>query len=553
MSAPSRRRRWLPPVLALLALAAVGLGWGWVQLARVARPPADCLPAGVTFVSRHWDAAPRLPSLLENPLLRSALAAAGADLDLVSETVADPIFRSLLGTEALLAYAPPAPARPAAWYGVAAVGRTAASLQAQLRLFRPSGYLPLDLPSGKAWLVTLLDLPHPFRLAIAFRRGLVLAALSANPSAIDALLLAADGLAPALSSASPDFAAFAADTNRVPPDRAWAALPSGSAVADAPALTSSAIALRATFPPALFPPFATWSSILNALQTASPAPSPAPAIPPSALPGLAALLRDAPCALLSLPRPALSTLAQIPGLDPTLAYAARMALVASTSSTLAAVLDGSHSGHLSWGPMRSWGLSGFRVPTLLLATPAPDGPDPILRNLSTVCDLSNRRFSGTFSVQPLPAPYPAWLLAASDPAEWVNQRPRPERPAAAFLRGWFIVASNLETLEKIAARAADPVPSPLPAWADALSSQTSADPSPAAFWLHPPRALATTQDLLHTWNLLARFLPVEPLPPALLPTIESVRKTWALPPSASLALAPSPTTPAAPALSLQIP
>ena len=552
MSAPARRH-WLPPLLILLALAAVAGLWAWHRLALVARPPADCLPARVTFVSRHFDAAPRLPSLLANPLLRSALAASGADLELVEETVADPIFRSLLGTEAILAYAPPAPSRPAAWYGVAAVGRTAFSLQTQLRLFRPSGYLSLSPPSGKAWLVTLLDLPRPWRLSIAFRRGLVLAALSPDPSAIDELLLAADGLAPALSATSPDFAAFAANPNRTPPDRAWAALPSGSALAEAPALTDSAIALHATFPPGIFPPFATWPSILDALQTAAPASSPAPAIPPASLSDLAALLRDAPCALLSLPRPALSTLAQIPGLDPTLAYAARMALVASPSTVLAAVLDGSHSGHLSWGPMRSWGLSGFRVPTLLLATPAPNGPEPVLKNLSTVCDLSNRRFNGTFSVRPLSAPYPAWLLAASDPAEWVNQRPQPERPAAAFLHGWFLIASNLETLQKIADRASDPAPAALPDWASALSSHTADSPAPAAFWLHPPRALSTTLDLLHTWTLLARFLPLEPLPPDLVPTLETVRKTWSLPPSASLALSPDPAAPASPSLSLQIP
>lgn len=557
MTSPARRRR-LPAVLFCLVVAALGLAAARAYLSRPLRPPADCLPAAATFASRHLDAAPRLPALLENPLLRSALAASGADLDSIDATLADPIVRSLLGTEAWLAYVPPAPSRAPALYGVASVGFTAFSLQSQLRCFRPDGYTPLSFPSPaparRAWLVSLPDLPPPWRLAIAFRRGLVLAALSPDPAAIDALLLAADARAPALAVSDSSFAEFAAaPADRASPDRAWSRLSSGPLLAEAPALTASSLAFRASLPPAIFPPFATWSSILDALSAASPASPPPPALPPDAVPDLAALLRDAPCALLSLPRPALSTLAQIPDLDPSLAFAARMALVASPSTVLAAVLDGSHSGHLSWGPMRSWGLSGFRVPTLLLATPAPDGPEPLLKNLSTVCDLANRRYAGTFSVRPLPAPYPVWLLAASDPAEWVNQRPQPERPAAAFLRGWFLIASNLEILQKIAARAADPAPAALPGWADALSTRAADSPAPAAFWIHPPRALATTLDLLHTWTLLARFLPLEPLPPDLVPTLESVRKTWTLPPSASLALSPDPASPASPSIALQIP
>lgn len=555
-TSPASRRRWRFALFAVLLLAAGGLLWGWALVSRILCPPYRCVPARASFVSLHSDFGTSLSGGLRNPLVVSSLSQVLGDSSSWMPAEDDPLLRRLTGAEAVLAYAPASPGHPAAWYGVAAIGPSAFSLQTQLRLFRPDGYLPLAFSSPlapaprKAWLVQLPDLPPRQRLAIAFRPGLLLAALSEDPSALDELLLVADGRADSLFARSPDFASFASAPTAAYPDRVWWTPDSfpGALHADAAFSPPGTASAHATLPPAFFPPFAAWSSILSAFRN-NDSPAPAP-LDSTSLASLSSLLGDTPCALLSLPRPALSMLAQIPELDPTLAFAARMSLVASTSFLVAAVLDGPLSGHLSWGPMRSWGLAGFRVPTLLLAVPAPDGPNPILRNLSTVCDLANRRFQGTFSLHPITASRPAWQLGAADPAEWVNILHPSERPAAMFINGWFVAASNLDALEKLAART--PADSS-PAWAAALAPQTTDSPSPAILSLRPARTLDTALDLAHSWNLLARFLPLIPIPREAVSALSSTRSSFPLPPSLALSLAPDASSPDSPSLSLHVP
>ena len=556
---PGSRRRKGCAVAMALCLAAGGLLWGWAKISKVLCPPFRCVPARASWVSLHEDFGTALSDCLRNPLVVSALSQVLGDSSEWLPADDDPLLRRLTGAEAVLAYAPASPGHPAAWYGVAAIGASAFSLQTQLRCFRPDGYLPLTFSSPlapaprKAWLVQLPDLPPRQRLVIAFRPGLLLAALSENPNALDELLLVADGHADSLFASSPDFASFASSPPSGHPNRAWWKPDSwpDALHGDAAFSPPDTLSAHATLPTALFPPFAAWSSILSAFRNAE---TPAPAnLDAASLDALASILGDAPCALLSLPRPALSMLAQIPDLDPTLSFAARMSLVASTSVLVAAVLDGPLSGHLSWGPMRSWGLSGFRVPTLLLATPTPNGPDPILRNLSTVCDLANRRFAGTFSVQPVPSSGPPiWRLAASDPAEWVNVLHPSERPAAMFVDGWFVAASNLDALEKLVARSSSSTSAP-PAWTAALTPQPADSPDPAILSLRPTRTLDTALDLAHSWNLLARFLPLVPIPRETVSSLSSVRSSWPLPASLALSLAPDASSDGAPSLSLHIP
>ena len=66
-------------------------------------------------------------------------------------------------------------------------------------------------------------------------------------------------------------------------------------------------------------------------------------------------------------------------------------------------MDGEMGGRLTWGVIRSLGLSGLRVPTLLLATPAPD-PAAAEAAIQRVLDASNARYKAAFILQPVPAP-----------------------------------------------------------------------------------------------------------------------------------------------------
>lgn len=480
--------------LALLAISAAAAVWwvGYVPYDPLAiyRP----VPASATLVGRHLRLPERWNDLLANPLSLALMRTAGVDADAAAALAADEEsrqwFDKLAGREGTLAYLPGRFGGAPAWMAVSHLGGQSQKLRWQLALFRLPGFERLKhFPGRSVWRVEAPDL-EPGQLVIAFGEGVIMACVSENPGTIAEVLAAYDGRGQRLLDAESAFGTFAAEDARTAPDRFWIrddsewASPRSPGVAvEVPALRGDGMSLSAT--------------------TAGVPLVPETRAPSSELGGLVRLLGDAPCAAAVVKREALLQLLTQPGLQRDAYHALRMVLDVAMADRLAVVaMDGDMGGRLTWGTMSTLGLSGLRVPTLLLAAPAPD-PAEAERAIQRVLDASNAKYRAAFVLRPVPVPPSTiYVLESAGQNEWVDELARSDRPAYAVLDGWLLAASNLDALQKLAqaaaARPADAAATP--AWAASVDG-----PSALALWLDLARSGKVARDAIATWSMAQMF------------------------------------------------
>lgn len=491
-------RRWRSKRLLTLALLAVSVAtavwWvGYVPYDPLAiyRP----VPASATLVGRHLRLPERWNDLLANPLSLALMRTAGIDVDgaaaLASEGGSREWFEKLAGREGTLAYLPGRFGHAPAWMAVSHLGGQSQKLRWQLSLFRLRGFERLKAYPGRSvWRVEAPDL-EPAQLVVAFGEGVIMACLSENAGAIADVLAAYDGRGQRLMDAEPSFAAFATDDGRVAPDRFWIRDDSGVASPQTPGVVVEIPALRADG--------LTLSAATEGLSMV-----PETRAPASDLGGLARLLGEAPCAAAVLKREALLQFLTQPGIQRNVQYALRMVLEVATADRLAVVaMDGDMGGRLAWGTMKSLGLSGLRVPTLLVAAPAPD-PAEAEQAIQRVLDACNARYRAAFVLRPVPAsPATIHVLESAGQDEWVDELARSDRPAYVILDGWLLASSNQDALRKLVRRSAEAGEGgavPPPAWA------TAADSSQAgALWLDLARSGKMARDAIATWTMAQTF------------------------------------------------
>ena len=478
--------------LALLAAAVAAAVWwlGYIPYDPLAiyRP----IPASATLVGRHLDLPSRWNDLLANPLALALMRTAGVRTEDAAGLVADEEsrrwFEKLAGREGTLAYLPSRYGGAPAWMAVSHLGGESQKLRWQLSLFRVPGFHRMKQFPGRAvWRVDTPDLPPGQYLVIAFGEGVILACLSDTPLAIAEVLAAYDGSTRRLMEEEPSFRAFAEQDGRTVPDRLWIRDESGIAAEKSPGITLEIPALRGD------------ALALTAASDGAAALVPADRAATTDLGALARRLGDAPCAAAVVQRDVLLRLLAQPDLQRDARHAVRWIADAATDRVAVVFMDGELGGRLAWGAMGALGLSGLRVPTVLLATPVADEASAAAA-IQRALDASNARYRGAFVLQPVPAP-PAtiYVLASAAGDEWVDELSRSDRPAYTVLDGWLLAASNLGALQKLAQA---PAPGgPAPAWAAQVDR-----PAAAAAWLDLARSGKIARDAIATWSMAQMFM-----------------------------------------------
>ena len=480
--------------LALLAVSLVAAAW-WVVCVpydplAIYRP----IPASATLVGRHLRLPERWNDLLANPLALALMRTMGVRTEDAAALVEDEEsriwFEKLAGREGTLAYLPGRLGKAPAWMAVSHLGGESQKLRWQLSLFRVPGFERMkSFPGRSVWRVESRDLEPGQYLVIAFGEGVIMACLSEDPLAIEESLAAYDGRGQRLMEREPSFAAFAEGDDRSVPDRLWIrdesefASPSMPGIAvEIPTLLAQAISLTATTKGGEAVPEDRASAV--------------------DLGPLARRLGDAPCLAATVRRDALLQIWNRPDLTRDARHALRMILDVATADRLAlAAMDGALGGRLTFGLMRTLG-AGLRVPTLLLATPAPD-PAAAHAAIQRVLDASNARYRAAFVLKPMVLPAATlYVLESAGRNEWVDELPLEDRPAYAVLDGWLLAASNLGALRKLAesASAVSAGASDLPAWTDALAGAAA-----ASAWIDMARSGKVARDAIATWSMAQMF------------------------------------------------
>lgn len=481
--------------LALLAASVAAAVWwvGYVSYDPLAiyRP----IPASATLAGRHLRLPARWSDLLANPLALALMRTAGVDVEsaaaLVEEDESRKWFEKLAGREGTLAYLPGRFGMAPAWMAVSHLGGESQKLRWQLSVFRLPGFERMEqFPGRSVWRVESPDLAPEQHLSIAFGEGVIMACLSENPLAIAEVLAAYDGRGQRLMDAERSFARLVEGDNRSVPDRFWirdeseyASPGSPGVVVEIPALRGDAISLSAA--------------------TEGVARIPEDRAPLSETGALARRLGNAPCAAALVARKALLQLLTQPDLQPDARYALRMILDVATEDRVAVVaMDGELGGRLAWGAMGSLGLAGLRVPTLLLATPAPDAAAAEAA-IQRVLDASNARHKAAFVLQPVPSPSATiHVLASAGGDEWVDELSPSDRPAYVILDGWLLASSNLGALQKLAQGVVlSDGAAGMPAWA----AHGTGAPA-VSLWLDLVRSGKVARDAIATWSMAQMFL-----------------------------------------------
>lgn len=487
-------RTFRPKRLCTLALLAVSAAVGFWWVGHVPYDPLAIyrpIPASATLVGRHQALPARWNDLLANPLALALMRTAGVRTEdaarLVNDEESRRWFEKLAGREGTLAYLPGRYGSPPAWMAVSHLGGRSQKLRWQLSLFKVPGYSRMDaFPGHSVWRVEAPDLAPGQQLAIAFGEGILMACLSESPRAIAEVLGADDGHARRLAEEDPSFADFAGQDDRSVPDRLWfrgdpELAPSGIAV-DIPVLRGDAMSLSASAEGAEWLPE-------DGADSAD-------------VDALARLLGAAPCAVAGVRRDVLLKLLEQPWLRGDLRHVARMVAEVAADRVAVAFMDGDLGGHLAWGAMRSLGLSGLRVPTLVLATPAPD-PAAAGAAIQRILDSSNARYRAAFLIRPVATPAATLCtLESAGGNEWVDGLAPSDRPAYAVLDGWLLASSNLDALRKLAERASGGAAQRPP---DAWPAQV-ASASALAVWLDLARSGTTARDAMAMWSMAQTFL-----------------------------------------------
>lgn len=478
--------------LALLAVSVAVATW-WVghvpyDPLAIYRP----IPASATVVGRHLDLPARWNDLLANPLALALMRTAGvrtADAaGLVADEESRAWFEKLAGREGTLAYLPGRFGGAPAWMAVSHLGGQSQKLRWQLSLFNVPGFARMKQFPGRAvWRVDSPDLEPGQQLAIAFGEGVILACLSESPVAIAEVLAAYDGNVRRLMEAEPSFARFAAEDGRSVPDRLWFRDESEFASAESPGIAMEISALRS-------------DSVSLSASAEGALPVPEDRAGSVDFASLAHLLGAAPCAAATVTREALLQLLAQPGLRGDARHAVRMVSEVATDRVAVVFMDGDMGGRLAWGAMSSLGLSGLRVPTVLLATPAPEAAAEVIQR---ILDSSNARYRAAFVLRTLSVPpVTIHVLESAGGNEWVDALSRSDRPAYAVVDGWLLVASNLGALQKLVQPAsARGIDARAPAWA-APADRASA----VSVWLDLARSGKVARDAIATWSMAQMFL-----------------------------------------------
>ena len=490
MDARRFRSKRLVTLALLAASVAAGIWWvGHVPYDPLAiyRP----IPATATMVGRHLDLPARWSDLLANPLARALMRTAGVRTEdaaaLVEDEESRDWFRRLAGREGTLAYLPSRLGGAPAWMAVSHLGGQSQKLRWQLSLFRVPGFERMNqFPGRSVWRVDSPDLEPGQQLVISLGEGILMACLSESPLAIAEVLGAYDGRARRLMEEEPSFADFAGRDDRSVPDRLWIRgdrAPSASGVVvEIPVLRGDAMSLSAS---------TDGMEMLPDDREVSAAGE-----------SLARLLGVAPCAVAGVKRDVVLKMLEQPWLRGDFRHAARMMAEVATDRVAVAFMDGDMGGHLAWGTMRSLGLSGLRVPTLVLATPAPD-PAASGAAIQRILDSSNARYRAAFVLRPVQAKSATlYALESAGGNEWVDELAPSDRPAYAVLDGWLLASSNLDALRKLAQRVSSGETAPATAaWPAQVDSA-----SILAVWLDLARSGKTARDAMAMWSMAQTFL-----------------------------------------------
>lgn len=470
-----------------IALSVWWLGYIPYKPLAIYRP----VPASATFVGRHLALPARWGDLLANPLALALMRTAGVDAESAQALTADEEsrewFNKLAGREGVLAYLPGRFNAPPAWMAVSHLGGDSQKLRWQLSLFKVPGFTRLTQFPGRAvWLVATPDLDPRQKLVIAFGEGVLMACLSENPYAIAEVLGAYDGTVRRLMEAELSFKHFTESDDRSIPDRLWlrddsdwAAEGAPGILVDIPLLLSNAISLRAsTTGLEQVPEFqGGWGDVAE----------------------LARWLGAAPCAVAQIQRSVLEALTGEPGLSRDVQFALQMLLDVAGDTVLAVFMDGELGGRLAWGAMRTLGLSGLRVPTVLLATPVAT-PSAAAEEIQQLLDVSNARYRGAFMLRPVGVDSTTiQVLESAGGNEWVDDLAPSDRPAYAVVEGWLLVSSNREALQNLLrGRAATTGSS---AWTAAGGTAAA-----VAGWLDLARSGKLARDAIATWTMAQVFM-----------------------------------------------
>jgi hypothetical protein len=488
-----RPRILRPKRLATLALLAASIAIGVWWMGHIPYDPVAIyrpVPSSATMVGRHLDLPGRWMDLLANPLALALMRTAGVDTGEAAWLVADDEsrawFEKLAGREGVLAYLPGRFGAAPAWMAVSHLGGESQKLRWQLSLFKVPGFSRMtQFPGRSVWRVDTPDLDPRQKLVIAFGEGVIMACLSENLFAMAEVLGAYDGTVRRLMEEELSFKRFVETDVRGAPDRFWLRDESDWASPGAPGIWVEVPVLRGEA-----------MSLRVVSEGAAPVPE-GGARPPD-FGALARRLGQAPCAVAHVGREPLERLVSAPGIQRDVRFALRMALEIADDSVAVVLMDGDLGGRLAWGAMRSLGLSGLRVPTVLLATPAPDAAEAAAA-IQRMLDASNARYRGAFMLRPVAHPAATvHVLESAAGDEWVDALERSDRPAYVVVDGWLLAASNLDALQKIVRSGADT--DALPAWA-------AADPGAAASgWLDLERSGKMARDAIATWSLAQVFL-----------------------------------------------
>lgn len=492
MTAALRRGHRLLKWILLALLVAAGIWWvGHVPYDPMAiyRP----IPASATLVGRHLNLAGRWEEWQSNPLTGSLLASGGITGELAESLTADEEsrrwFNILAGREGILAYRPARPGSAPAWFAVTFLGGHSQKLRWQLSLFRPPAYQRLKtFPRRMVWRVNVDGLEPGQNLVIAFGEGLLMACLSPDPLAIAEVLAGYDGNGRRLLAEEPSFSQFAVQDDRSVPDRFWIRNPrmlpgtpfSGIKV-EIPRLQENKLRLKA---------------VLAGGQMVPPAPEMAPSLE---VPGQ--LLGNSPCLVARVHREGLYALLEQTELPRDVQFAMETAGQISSGPFVIAAMDGDFGGRLAWGVVRTLGLAGLRVPTVLVAAPAPEDPSAAIQR---ALDQSNARYRAAFVLRPTTAGATTLhVLESAGGNEWVDALAPADRPAYGLFGGWIVVASNLAALQKLArvAEARGDRYAASPRWMPPMMDTTT-----ASLWMDLNRSGQVIRDAIATWSLVQMFL-----------------------------------------------
>ena len=490
-------RFFRPKRLLTLALLAVSIGVGVWWVGTIPYDPLAIyrpIPASATLVGRHLRLPTRWDDLLANPLALALMRTAGIRTEDAAGLVADEEsrkwFEKLAGREGVLAYLPGRFGGPAAWMAASHLGGESQKLRWQLSLFRVPGFTRMkQFPGRSVWRVDSPDLEPGQHLVIAFGEGVLLACLSPSPLAIAEVLAAYDGNVRRLLEEEPAFEHFAIEDDRSVADRLWIRDESSRDLVQSPGISVEIPVLRG-------------DRISLSASAEAMWPVPGDRIGQVKLDSLMRLLGEAPCAAAMVKPEVLHQLLAQPELRGDMRHAVRMITEVATDRVAVVFMDGDMGGRLAWGVMSSLGLSGLRVPTLLLATPAPDEA-AAAGAIQRMLDSSNARYRAAFMVQPVSEPPTTiQVLESAGGKEWVDSLAKSDRPAYAVVEGWLLVSSNLSALQRLVqASVAGNSPSLAPAWASPVDRAGA-----VALWMDLARSGKLARDAIATWSMAQMFL-----------------------------------------------